>query len=96
MYGTIATMHVKSGQFENLRKSSEEASGTIPGLVFEHVYRLDSDNNTVMLAVGFESKEAYRANANSPEMNERYMKYRSFLESDPEWHDGEIVFSHGM
>jgi hypothetical protein len=46
-----------------------------------------------MLVVGFESKEAYKKNAESPEMHQMYTEYRKFLAADPEWHDGEIVES---
>jgi quinol monooxygenase YgiN len=96
MYGTIATFKVKPGQLENLRKFGESESRQTPGLVFEHIYQMDSDSNTVMMVVGFKDKDAYAANADSPEMHERYLTYRSFLESDPEWHDGEIIFSQAM
>lgn len=63
-------------------------------MVFQHVYRLDSDNNEYFMVVAFESREAYVANADSPEQHERYLKYREMLESEPAWHDGEIVFSY--
>jgi hypothetical protein len=46
-----------------------------------------------MLAVVFDSKEAYEANANSPEQHQRYLEYRDLLAADPEWHDGDIVHS---
>ena len=53
----------------------------------------DVGANEYMLVVGFDNREAYRANANDPRMNERYLQYRELLEADPEWHDGEIVYS---
>jgi hypothetical protein len=64
------------------------------GIVFEHVYKLDSGNDEYMLVVGFESKEAYKANAASPEMDKMYQEYRAFLAADPEWHDGDIIQSN--
>jgi len=42
----------------------------------------------------FESKEAYVANAGSPEQHQRYLRMREMLVSDPEWHDGEIIASY--
>jgi heme-degrading monooxygenase HmoA len=93
MYGTIAKMRIIPGKEKELEALSRESSPQIPGFVFQHVYRMDADPNEVYLVVGFESKEAYLANAKSPEQNERYMKYRSLFAGDPEWHDGEIVFS---
>ena len=44
-----------------------------------------------MLAVGFKDKEAYVANAQSPEQHERYLQMIEHLESEPEWQDGEII-----
>jgi heme-degrading monooxygenase HmoA len=94
MYGTVARMRIKPGAEEKLQQFSREADEVgIPGLVFQHIYRLDANPNEVILAVGFESKEAYVANAKSPEQNARYEQYRALLTADPEWNDGEIVQS---
>jgi hypothetical protein len=48
----------------------------------------------VVTVVGPESKEADRANAESPEQHARYEEYRALLDADPEWHDGEIIFAY--
>ena len=32
-------------------------------------------------------------NANSPEMHQRYLRYRELLTEEPEWHDGEAIYS---
>jgi quinol monooxygenase YgiN len=90
MYGTVARMKIKPGMEQSLM---EQTNRDIPGMVFNHVYRLDSGENDYYLVVGFESREAYEANANSPEMHEQYLKYREFLAADPKWHDGEIIES---
>jgi hypothetical protein len=34
-----------------------------------------------------ESREAYRANAESPEQHHRYERYRAVLAAEAEWHD---------
>jgi quinol monooxygenase YgiN len=94
MYGTIARMQTKPGAEQQLRDFSEQQSrNTTPGLVFDYVYRSDANPNEVWLVVGFESKAAYDANAQSPDQHARYEQYRALLTADPEWHDGEIVFS---
>jgi hypothetical protein len=33
------------------------------------------------------------ANAESPEQDKRYREMLQWLEGEPEWHDGEIVYS---
>jgi hypothetical protein len=46
------------------------------------------------LAVLFENKETYVANANRPGTNADYEKMMQFLVTAPEWHDGKILHSH--
>ncbi len=93
MYGTVARLRLKPGMEERFQQFGREAAGAIPGLVFQHVYRTDADPQAYYLVVGFENKEAYQANATSAEQQARYEQYRALLEAEPEWHDGEIVFS---
>lgn len=94
MYGTIARMRIKPGKEAELAELARRSSAVTPGLVFYHTYRLDADPNEHLLVIAFESKEAYRANAESPEQHERYLSYKALLESEPEWHDGGIVSSY--
>ena len=95
MYGTIARVQIQPGMKERLLQlGAEEDQQNIPGAVFDFVYQMDDDPNVFYLVVGFESKEAYFANADSPGQNERYLRMRKLLAVDPEWHDGEIVYAH--
>ena len=96
MYGTVARMRVKPGMESQFRQIIEEqarvfASGRVPGFVATYAYRMDADPNDIYLAVIFASKEAYWANAQSPEQDARYRQLLAVLEHEPEWHDGEIV-----
>ena len=43
------------------------------------------------MAVTFEDRETYHANAQSPEQDARYRKLLDLLEGEPEWHDGEVL-----
>src|SRR4051812_12867732 len=94
MYGTIARLHVKPGKAAALFELSQNWSteGT-PGLVGDYVYQMDAEPDVYYLAVMFESKEAYFANANSPQQDARYREMMACLAGEPEWHDGEIVFA---
>lgn len=94
MYGTVARMMVKSGmeaQFQQI--ANEIGMGRAPGQVAVYAYQMDRNSREYYLAAVFESREAYHANAASPEQHERFMKLMSVLESEPEWNDGEIVHS---
>ena len=91
MYGTIARLKIKPGKEEDLRRIGQEMAPQIPGFVSQHVYRTDADPNELYLAVVFESEQAYRTNADSPEQHQRYEQFRALLDADPEWHDGHII-----
>lgn len=94
MYGTIARLRLKPGTEQQLADMSQADAPAIPGFVFQYLYRTDADPQEVYLVVGFESKEAYQANAKSPEQDQRYQRYRALLSAEPEWHDGEIIVAN--
>lgn len=91
MYGTIAKMKVKKGALEEIRKmeTGRQPEGFMGTLVFQS----DDDANEVWLIAIFRDKESYFANAHSPEQYQEFQRVRAQLTSDPEWHDGEVVFS---
>jgi quinol monooxygenase YgiN len=94
MYGTVARMTANPDSREALMQYSKQVSDEpIAGMIANYVYQMDSDPNEYYLAVIFDSRESYHANAQSPEQNTRYEKLRALLSSDPEWHDGEVVAS---
>src|SRR2546427_8831499 len=95
-YGTIGRFRIKpamESQFRQLFEGQASAfeSGRVPGFVVSYSYRMDADPNEYYLAVVFESKEAYWANAQSPGQDARYRQWLPLLEREPEWYDGEIV-----
>jgi quinol monooxygenase YgiN len=90
MYGTIARVKIDPTKIEEL-KALGDSMGTAPGQIARYVYQMDSDPGELFLVAVFESKEAYWANAQSPEQNERFMQLRALLLEEPQWHDGAIV-----
>ena len=94
MYGTVARFRLIPGKETDLADVLREfEQAQVPGAVSEYVYRSDDDPNEYYLAVVFTDKERYMANADSSEQDARYRRLRALLETDPEWHDGEIVYS---
>jgi quinol monooxygenase YgiN len=94
MYGTVARFTAKPNSEDALRElTSAEDPSSSEGYRFHYVYKLDSGNDEYILVVGFEDKDSYVANANSPDQNEFYEKFRALLVSDPQWMDGEIIDS---
>jgi quinol monooxygenase YgiN len=94
MYGTVARMKFKPSMAQHFMQMMEQESQqrSIPGSVGVYVYQMDKDPNEFYMAVIFESKEAYVANANSPEQHQDFLQMMEYLASEPEWHDGEIVW----
>ena len=88
MIGTLAA-GVSAKDIESELKAWE-TQRKVPGYLSSHVMVADDGKTMVNVAV-FDSKESYQANAGSPEQDARYREFRSFLESDPEWHDGEVL-----
>lgn len=94
MYGTVARIRAKPGSEKRLVEfAKNESALKIPGLIGQYVFRMDADPNEFYLAVIFEDRQTYTANADSPEQDARYREFRALLEEDPVWHDGEIVFA---
>ena len=90
MYGTIAKLRTTPANLPALRELSQ-TMGSAPGQVERLAFHMDANPDEIWLVGVFESKEAYQANAASPEQHERYLRLRALLAADPEWHDGEIV-----
>jgi quinol monooxygenase YgiN len=92
MYGTVARLRVKpDSKAKFLEVGRTQMAANISGHVATYVYQMDSDSNEFYLAVVFTSKEAYLANASSPEQNTRFEELMAVLDGPPEWHDGEVV-----
>ena len=93
MYGTIARYRLKPGAEAQLVEQLRIfQAAKVPGFVSTYIYRMDADPHEYYLAVLFASKEAYVANAQSPEQDARYRQMLQLFEEEPEWHDGEVVY----
>lgn len=92
MYGTVAKLRVKEGGLDELRNWSPDADGRGRGAVAIYAFQMDDDPNEVYTVAIFEDREAYFANAGSPEQDARYRRMLKSLEGEPEWHDGEVVY----
>jgi len=95
MYGTIALMKPKEGQIDALNALFEEwwaeRRPKVKGAISSTVYRNVSNPAEIMVAVAFDSKENYMANAEDPEQNDWYQKLVALLEAEPRWIDGDIL-----
>ncbi len=94
MYGTVARLRVKPGQTAKVQEDMKQYEQLkIAGYVSTTVYCMDRDPNELYLTVVFKDKASYAANAKDPRQAERFRKLRALLVDDPEWHDGEVIWS---
>jgi len=93
VYGTIATLRCKPGGEEWVRAwmDVQTRRESMAGWVSTTIYKSDADPLQLWIAVVFESREAYHANAATPTQDHLYHQMLSGLEEPPVWHDGEIV-----
>jgi len=96
MYGTISRARLKAGAEPALKSVMDEFEArNVPGYVGQYTYRMDADPDVYMTAVIFASKEAYFANANSPEQHALFERMAALFDGEPEWFDGEITEARG-
>jgi len=92
MFGTVARYRLKPGHVDQFMKEMGSFEDDPPeGWVYHTVFRSTKDPNELWLSVVFESEDAYRKNANSPDMDREYKKMLEHLQGEPEWHDGEVI-----
>jgi len=91
MYGTVAKAVVKPENREALRELStrQMAERQVPGYITSYVLFEDVGDTAWLVAI-FEDRKSYVANANDPAQDAQYREFRALMESDPEWHDGQI------
>ena len=94
MYGTIGFFQVKEGMEEQFLEALHSVGDlNLPGSVAAYCYRADESAQDYYIAVVFTSKEAYFAHAKHPEVAAIDEHLMTLLESEPEWHDGEVVYA---
>jgi heme-degrading monooxygenase HmoA len=91
VYGTIAKMKLKPDAEEKIMAMMEDSDDDRAGHVATYVFKSDADPNVHFVTTIFESKDAYKKFADSPEQDKRFRQMRELMAADPEWHDGEVI-----
>ena len=89
MYGSIFNMSVKSGHKQELLESLNREMPK--GMLAWFVMQPDDDNSDLVGVAIFDDKDAYVANANSPEQHEAFSEAMTHLTCEPTWNDGEFI-----
>jgi quinol monooxygenase YgiN len=90
MYGTIFNLKVRANHEDALLQVFNEDQAKPEGSVAWFVMNPDSSDTWIGVAV-FESQEAHRTNAESPQQHATFLKMMEHLESEPEWTDGTFL-----
>jgi quinol monooxygenase YgiN len=93
VYGTVARLRCKPGGLAAVRAWIDVQSQrqTMAGWISTTIYQSDEDPNVVWVAVVFDSRESYHANAATPIQDRLYHQMLTGLEAPPEWHDGDVI-----
>ncbi|MBI4199805.1 MAG: hypothetical protein HY535_04975 [Chloroflexi bacterium] len=95
MYGTVARIRPKPGQEKAIVALQEEWSKTrkpkAKGAIAGYLYKLDKKPDEMVLVAVFQDKKTYMANADDPEQDRWYRRFRALLQADPVWEDGEVI-----
>ena len=91
MFGTIARMHVKKGMGSALDQLSKKFEARhVDGWMSTNIYR-SNDPDEYWISVVFRDETSYKKNADDPVQDQWFREMMKLLESEPEWHDGEVV-----
>tara|TARA_B100000519_G_scaffold130496_1_gene112705 strand:- start:362 stop:664 length:303 start_codon:yes stop_codon:yes gene_type:complete len=90
MYGTIFTLKPKQGQKEKLVELLKRDNETPDGMIGWFLMEPDEKEELIGVAI-FNSRESHVANSNRPEQHEFFLEMMNYLESEPEWTDGNYI-----
>ena len=92
MFGTVASMRVKKGKEAQLNELSQKFEARhVPGWMSTNIYRSKDDPQEYWISVVFRDEASYRKNADDPVQDDWFKQMMLLLESEPRWHDGEVV-----
>lgn len=98
MYGTIFRLRVKPGREADVLAMIEEwwceRAPQVAGVRADYLFRPDGASGELVGVALFADRESYRANAEDPDQDRWYRRFRALLEADPQWEDGEVVSSN--
>ena len=90
MFGTLMRARALPGKREAVVAMMGESLDT-RGFRATYVLLPDDDEQAVVAGVLFDDRATYSANAHDPATEDWYGRFRSLLEDDPEWTDGDWV-----
>ena len=97
MYGSIFRLKVKDGKEGQVVAQMDEWEKSrrpkIQGYLGSFILMAEKNTDEIMGVAIFTSRTSYFKNAKDSEQDKWYKKLRANLKADPEWNDGEFVWS---
>jgi quinol monooxygenase YgiN len=94
MFGSVARMRVKQGSETRLEELSRRFEARhVDGWMSTNIYRSRNAPQEYWISVVFRDEASYRKNADDPVQDQWFRELMQLLESEPEWHDGDVVHS---
>jgi quinol monooxygenase YgiN len=94
LFGTIAVVKPLPGQEDAVSDMFEqwwdERRPKVKGAIASSFYRNPKDPNELMMAVVFDTRENYEANASDPEQVRWNQRLLTLLEGEPRWIEREV------
>ena len=85
-------MRVKKGSESTLDELSRRFEARhVDGWMSTNIYRIQNDPREYWISVVFRDESSYKKNADDPVQDKWFRELIQHLESEPEWHDGEVV-----
>jgi hypothetical protein len=95
MYGSVAFVKIKSGEWEAVTTLLEEwgtdRKPKLTGAVAAYCYRLDADRDQLVIVAVFADKASYFAQSDDPAQGAWFSRLAEHFASEAQWHDGEII-----
>jgi hypothetical protein len=92
MYGTIGHLSIKPGLVSKITQYLHDFD-KVPGVLKSSLYCIDADSHDYYWTIVWADKKAHDTNASSADFPDRYAQFLTVLNGDPEWYDGECVYS---
>jgi quinol monooxygenase YgiN len=90
----VARFKIKPGMESKMNAQMKEFEGlNIDGYMGTSVYKMDTNPYEFYMVVAFRDKDAYFKNADDPAQDARYRQMLEYVDGEPEWHDGEVIYS---
>lgn len=93
MFGTVTKLRLRDDVSEDqLKELTRQIESDRPSSGVSVTLLRERDNPRTLWVMGaFESEDAYRRNAESPEQTARFERIRALIDGQPEWHDGDVL-----